>query len=134
MRSIILTVALLLVPATAATQTMPADLTEAVASRNKAAFSGDSETFGRYTTDDFVMIGADGIMHGKEERVALIKKRKPAPQPKISDERYRVYGDVVIRTWRQEDSGGVAHSTAVWVRQQGRWQVASHQQRYLKKL
>jgi hypothetical protein len=106
-------------------QTVDPALEKARQARDAARISGDEQTWGRYTTDDFMIMNGSG-QQTKSERMAAIKGNKSgtAPSPKSSDLRLRVYGDTVIRTARQDPPTGAVMLTEVWVKQSGTWKVA----------
>jgi uncharacterized protein DUF4440 len=101
-------------------------LQRAIQERSSAQQAGDGPRWAKYTTDDFMAIGADGSVKDKAKRVQEIsatKLRDPAP---ALDEKFRRYGTTVIRTWRTSpQEGQPMYFTEVWVNQDGRWQVAS---------
>jgi hypothetical protein len=47
-------------------------LEEAAAARSKAMSSGDAAGWGKYTTEDFIVVGPDGSMRNKAQRLAEI--------------------------------------------------------------
>jgi hypothetical protein len=103
----------------------PSDLKAAMDARNAALAAGDEQTWARYTTDDFINTNADGVVVTKTQRMAAIKGTKStAPSAKVTEERFRTYGDTVIQTWRAEQQPPVRY-TQVWVRQAGVWKVAT---------
>lgn len=115
----------LVLSAAALAQTPPdPDLQKAVAAREAALAAGDADTWGRLTTDDFLRIEADGVVTTKAERMAQLKAEPMRPRER-SERRWRLYGTTAIETWRQDRPGQVLRITQVWVRRDGRWQVAS---------
>ena len=54
------------------------------------------------------------------------------PRPKVSDEKYRMFGGTAIRTWRQDEPNAEGQNRGtrwieVWVKQKGEWKLASLQ-------
>ena len=109
-------------------QAVPSDLASALQAREAAAGNGDGETWSRYTADDFLGTNADGVVDTKSVRLAQVKTRKGGGTPKKSDERWRVYGDTAIGTWRNDNAEGSVRTTQVWIKQGGQWRVVSAQQ------
>jgi hypothetical protein len=99
-------------------------LRQAVEARETALASGDPDTWGRFTTDDFVRIEEDGGVTTKAERMARLKAEPMRPRER-SEHRWRMYGTTAIETWRQSRSDQVLRITQVWVLRDGRWQVAT---------
>jgi ketosteroid isomerase-like protein len=135
MRGVVTAVALvLLVASSTQAQQAPPDLQKAIDARVAAQRAGDAESWGRYTTDDFIVVDPSGGVGTKTSRMAQIKGNKNTnPSPKISDQRFRAYGDTVIVTQVQEGAQGPTRFTTVWVKQNNQWRVASvHQTRVTK--
>ena len=126
MRFLTIVAALLTLSSPAVFAQMPDPaLQKALEARDAARRGGDEQTWGRYTTDDFIVVNSDGQTRTKMQRMAEIKGNKvTTPQPKTSDVRVRVYGDTVIRTTRNESQTGGQRLVEMWVRQGGQWRVA----------
>ena len=134
MRILSLASALMLFASGVSAQSVPADLQKAIDARGQAPLTADAEAWGRYTTDDFVLINADGAVLTKKQRMEQIKANKPNPTPaKPSEVQTRVYGDAAIVTNLLEGNQGPTRFTTVWVKQNGQWRVASVQQTRLAK-
>ncbi len=106
----------------------PPDLVKAMEARSVADTTGNLETWGRYTADDFVAVGTMGRLVTRADRAALIKTRKPGgtDASKMTEETFRVYGDTVIHTALQQGPpGSPIRFTSVWVKQNGQWRVVS---------
>src|SRR4030095_15767835 len=102
-----LTVAPAVLCAVAATaQTIDPEMKKAQQARLAALGAGDDQTWGRYTTDDFVGVGFGGRTQTKVSRMAEIKGTKWTPPPGSSEETFRVYGETVIRTLRTSGAQG----------------------------
>jgi ketosteroid isomerase-like protein len=86
-----------------------------------AYYSGDGKTLSRIEADDFTVI-ANGQRETKTQQVAAVEGRGPVgvPQPNIEEE-VRHYGDVALITGLS--GGSNVRFTAVWVKQNGSWQV-----------
>jgi ketosteroid isomerase-like protein len=70
------------------------------------------------TTTDFVRIDRTGALGGRQERAA-------DPTYTIEDLHVRPYGDVALVIGRQVVGGSPVRFTRVWVKQAGKWLVAS---------
>jgi ketosteroid isomerase-like protein len=114
-------------------QAPPADLQKAIDARAAAQRAGDEQGWGRYTTDDFMVVNPDGTVLTKADRMAQIKGNKAAgPPTEPTDRKVRVYGDTAIITTIQ--GANPTRFTTVWVKQAGAWKVASvHQTSITKK-
>jgi ketosteroid isomerase-like protein len=86
-----------------------------------AYYSGDGKTLSRIEADDFTVI-ANGQRETKTQQIAEVEGRGPVgvPQPNIEEE-VRHYGDVALITGLS--GGSNVRFTAVWVKQNGSWQV-----------
>ena len=113
----------------AAQGTAPKALQDAVAARSKAQGSADGAGWGKYTTEDFMVIGADGSVRTKAERIAEINKSTPTtPGGDAPDRKWRMYGaGTAVSTQQAPVAGKPTMITTVWVVQQGTWKVASAQ-------
>ena len=132
MRHIAAFTLMLLAATFASAQTLPADLVAAYKARETAA-NGDAENWSRYTADDFLGTNADGVVDTKPVRLEAVKDRKGGRQPQKSDERWRLYGDTAIATWRSENPQGAVRTIQVWVKQAGQWRVVAAQQTRIAK-
>jgi len=125
---------LFLVAAVAYGQSPPPDLQKAVEARDAARRAGDEQGWGRYTTDDFVLVVPTGTVSTKAERMAAIKGNKATTAPpQQSDHKWRIYGDTAIETFVQNTEGGPTRFTGVWVKQAGIWKTASVHQTLITK-
>ena len=105
-------------------------LQDASATRVKAIASGDAEGWGKYTTDDFMVILADGNMKTKAQRMTEIKgtTTPPAGADTPADPKWRMYGpNTAISTQQATLDGKPTWITNVWVKQEGAWKVATVQ-------
>jgi Domain of unknown function (DUF4440) len=103
-------------------------LKKAVDARQAAQWAGNAEEWGKYTTDDFLVTGADGVVKTKQQRMTEIAGHPittPAPSP--TDDKWRQYGTTAIRTSSVVINGKPTRLTTVWVKQQGVWKVAAVQ-------
>ena len=101
------------------------DVEAAFEAREAALDRGDEQAWGRLTTDDLIIINADGSVSTKADRMAQIKGRKRT-RAKQTELKFRTYGDTVILTGRAEQTPP-ARFTQVWVKQNGQWRVAGLQ-------
>jgi ketosteroid isomerase-like protein len=99
-----------------------------------AELHGDAAALDHLLTDDFVGIGARGFMLTKEQWLARYTSGSLRLYSFTWDEvRVRVYGDAAVTTARQTQQGafqghdiaGQFRVTQVFVRQGGRWLLAS---------
>ena len=79
--AIIAAVLLSVCASTAFVQTIDSALEKAVQARSAARIAGDDQTWGRYTTDDFVVISTNGQIRAKTQRMAEIKGNKETTPP-----------------------------------------------------
>ena len=103
-------------------------LKKAVDARQAAQWAGNAEEWGKYTTDDFLVTGADGVVKTKQQRMTDIAGHPittPAASP--TDDKWRHYGTTAIRTSSVVINGKPTRLTTVWVKQQGAWKVAAVQ-------
>jgi hypothetical protein len=100
------------------------ELQRAVQARQAALRTGDAEEWGKYTTDDFLLVFINGSVTTKRKRMSMMAGR-PAPVAPRSDERWRMYGTAAILTAEELIGGKPARLTAVWVRQEGVWKAAT---------
>ena len=77
-----LSIAIVLVSTVAFAQSPAPDpgLKNAVEAREAALAAGDAETWGRFTTDDFLRIEADGVITTKADRMAQFKAEPMRPR------------------------------------------------------
>jgi hypothetical protein len=103
-------------------------LKKAAAARQAAQQAGNAEEWGEYTTADFLVTGADGVVKTKQQRMTEIGGHPittPAAPP--TDDKWRVYGTTAIRTHAAIINGKATRLTTVWVKQRGAWKVAAVQ-------
>jgi len=131
MRFVIAIAGLLIATSVGSAQTVDPALIKAEKTRTAARFAGDVETWNRYITDDFVLVGPNGQANTKSQRGDLIRSGKTkgiVEQDKITDEKFRLYGDTTIRSYHlQGPGGGVSYLLEVWVKQGGEWKLAHAQ-------
>jgi ketosteroid isomerase-like protein len=102
-------------------------LQDAAEARTKSMQSGDAAGWGKYTTDDFVVIQANGVVKSKQQRLAEIKAT-PTAASDMTEQKWRTYGSTTaISTARATIDGKPTRITTVWVKQPDGWQVASVQ-------
>jgi hypothetical protein len=107
-------------------------LQDAQAARSEALRAGDGAAWGKYTTDDFVVVGVDGATKTKSERISEInasKSSSPAAAPSSRPQtKWRMYGTTTaIGVTETTVADKPAVVTNVWVKQQGTWKVATVQ-------
>src|SRR5215216_6704643 len=67
-------------------------LQDASAARLQSMNSGDAEGWGKYTTDDFMVIEENGAVKTKAQRMTEIEATPAAAANTASDQKWRVYG------------------------------------------
>lgn len=106
-------------------------LQDAQTARTAAMRSGDGAGWGKYTTDDFMVVGADGTARTKAERISEINATKSSPPAAPSTQpetKWRMYGaTTAIATSQTSVADKPTMITSVWVKQQGVWKVATVQ-------
>jgi hypothetical protein len=114
MRIAVAVLAVWLLAPFALAQTADPALEKARTARAAALRAGDDQGWGRYTTDDFMVTGPNGVLT-KTQRMAEIKGNKQ-PAAKTTDLKTRAYGNAAIFTWRGEGGpNGLTRFTEVWV-------------------
>ena len=132
-QAMILTTVLAVWTAPGSAQAVDPALQKAVEARVAASSAGDADTYGRLTLEDTVFTDATEATDTRASRMKAIQGNPvKIPKPKVSDEKYRMFGDTAIRTWRQDEPNaeGQNRSTRriqVWVKQKGEWKLASVQ-------
>ena len=104
------------------------DLKKAVDALGAAQRAGDDQTWGRYTTDDFLVVEPAGVVKTKSERMAEIKgagRTQQGAAPAPTEDKWRMYGTTAIRTLRTTIDNRPTRVTMVWVKQSGEWKAAS---------
>jgi hypothetical protein len=79
---------------------------------------------GRLTAKEFTVVGADGRLLTKAERLAALKQQKPQTTPASrSQEQIQVHGNTAIERVRS----GTLWVIQVWIKQPQGWQVVATQ-------
>lgn len=105
----------------------PADLeaiVKAIAAVSAANAKGDGQAFASLVTDQFVSVGSQGQVLGKQERIAAITGNpRPAPSGSAEQVSTRVHGDMAVTILVPPVSAGQPRirQTIVHVRRGGRW-------------
>jgi hypothetical protein len=110
------------VPAAVGAQ-VPADLQTAMKTRDEALVKGDAATWDRLTTEDFTVVGADGRLMTKPERLAQFKATKPTPRGPQEQLQIKRYGDAFVRRFRSGDIWVMD----VWAKDPQGWRVGAVQ-------
>ena len=132
-QAMILTTVLAAATAPGWAQSIDPALQKAAEARAAARDAGDAATYSRYILEDAIITSASGTMETRASRMkAVAGNPLKTPKPKVSDERYRMYGDTAIRTWRQDEPNAEGQNRGtrwieVWVKQKGEWKLASVQ-------
>ena len=104
------------------------ELEAAMDARARSERERDADTFGRLTTDNFVLITATGQMVDKAARLAQLTTGRPRTEAVSGAERVRMFGEnTAIRTRLATRDGTEVRITTVWVKEDGQWKVASTQ-------
>ena len=111
-----------LIPASLGAQ-VPADLQTAMKARDEAIVKGDAATWDRLTTEDFTVVGADGRLMTKPERLAQFKATKPMPRGPQEQLQIKRYGDAFVRRFRSGDIWVMD----VWAKDPQGWRVGAVQ-------
>jgi hypothetical protein len=110
-------------------QNVPADLVKARQERTEALAKGDRAAFDRLTTDNFIVIDAQGRVENKTERGARVMPPANPPQnPPAAheNEKISVYNnDAALLSWTQTVQGAPLHFMETWVKDGGAWKCAA---------
>jgi hypothetical protein len=105
--------------------------------RAAAVVKADVATLEGLTSDDYVLINANGQVSNKAETMSLIKTGKiKLTANEVSDMKVRVYGDTAVVTCKSTAKGsingielkGPVMFTRVYVKKSGKWQSVAFQQ------
>ena len=106
-------------------------LTKAAEARTAARDTADGDTYARYTLDDAWLIAPNGGFRATQQNVDDLRRLgKGLGSSNVSDDRYRMFGDTAIRTYRREAAGpegqkSVKRFLEMWVKQGGEWRLAA---------
>lgn len=128
MRSILALAVSALLAAPALAQQSPS-LKAANLARAAALRAGNSKVWAKYTTDDFMVTGVNGVVKNKQERITDIEGHPlTGTAVPATDEKWRSYGNTVVYTASITSAENKPQRiTTVWVRQGGTWKVAAVQ-------
>ncbi len=103
---------------------------------DRAMVTNDPEAIGRYMADDWVIVGPDGSVNGKQHLLQLVRSGKLTHDVMESHEPdVRVYGETAVMIARGISGGSwagtpfhlVERASSVFVRQAGSWRcVLTH--------
>jgi ketosteroid isomerase-like protein len=105
--------------------------------RAAAVVKADVATLEGLTSDDYVLINANGQVSNKAETMSLIKTGKiKLTANEVSEMKVRVYGDTAVVTGKSTAKGsingielkGPVMFTRVYVKKSGKWQSVAFQQ------
>jgi len=105
------------------------------AERCEAISSGDRARLEALLTDDMQQIHASGVVEGKAAYIdTLLRRRRRCERTGATT--VRLYGDTAVMTGPQRNvyadgTVGDILITLVWVRREGRWQLASSHSTHL---
>ena len=110
-------------------------LKKAADARTTARDTADGDTYARYTLDDAWLVSPNGGFRFAQQNVDDLKEFKRLngaglASSKVSEDRYRIFGDTAIRTYRREAEGShgeksVKQFLETWVNQGGEWKLAA---------
>ncbi|HUR34830.1 MAG TPA: nuclear transport factor 2 family protein [Vicinamibacterales bacterium] len=103
-------------------QTTNATLKSAI---DALASAADATEWGKLTTDDAVVVHANGTVHTKRQEMDEIKKSAGGPVVKVKNEEVYLYGTTAIRRF-ELPAGDIV--SQVWLQQTGRWRMVMSQQ------
>ena len=101
-----------------------------------AIAKGDSKAYGRIVGDDYVFTNQDAVVRTKAQMVSAYDTGSIKYESiKFDDIKVHAYGDTAVVTGRQtlkgqdngKDISGQFRYTRVYVKRQGRWQLAATQ-------
>ena len=122
-----------LIPSALAAQ-VPPELREAMRARDEAVAKADTAAWDRLTADDFTVVGADGTLLTKAERLAQFTTQQATTPAPAQQEQIRHYSDVFVRRApRQVRDAGAAWVLDIWVKDAKGWRVAAVQVTSAKK-
>ena len=105
--------------------------------RAAAVVKADVATLEGLTSDDYILINANGQVSNKAETMSMIKTGKiKLTSNEVSDMTVRVYGDTAVVTGKSTAKGsingielkGPVMFTRVYVKKNGKWQSVAFQQ------
>ena len=100
-------------------------LQAAIEARQKAVDTANAAEWGKYSTDDFLIVLSDGAIQNRETRMKGLAATTTKPTPPPVMESIRMFGpDAAVTIQR---TGTPSYLTVVWVRQGGMWKAASTQ-------
>jgi len=96
---------------------------------------GDAEAIDQLYSEEFLSINADASYSDKQEAVEIVEAgQRPVVEKIVNDEtRVRQFGDTAVITGRSRwvgpegDPTAVVRHTMIWVKEDGRWQMAGWQ-------
>jgi ketosteroid isomerase-like protein len=110
-------------------------LKKAADARTTARDTADGDTYARYTLDDAWLVSPNGGFRFTRQNVDDLKELKRQygaglASSKVSEDRYRIFGDMAIRTYRREAEGShgeksVKQFLETWVNQGVEWKLAA---------
>jgi hypothetical protein len=104
------------------------------AQMRQSALKGDATVLEKYLAPNYIAIGADGREVTREEAIQMRKSGKTKNDNiDVRDTKVRMYGNTAIvthdayvkLTQNGQPISGEHRATFVWVKQGGKWQVAS---------
>lgn len=121
----------------AATASVEEQIKKMEKDRAAAVVKADVATLDGLTSDDYVLINANGQVSNKAETMSSIKTGKiKLTANDVSDMKVRVYGDTAVVTGKSTAKGsingielkGPVMFTRVYVKKSGKWQSVAFQQ------
>jgi len=106
----------------------PPELREAIRERLAAVWKKDAAAWDRLTTEDFTMVGPEGLLMTKAKRLAALKSEKLEPVHEVKREQLSVYGSNAVHRFVD----GHEWVLEVWVYQHSKWRVTAAQVNFVK--
>jgi len=112
-------------------QSVDPALKKAADARSAASNANNPDAFTRDTLADAYIASPEGLALTVQDRMAATKGAKPS-QLEMSEERFRLFGETAIRTYRVDGTNGQGQKVAqrrleVWTKQNGEWKEAAVQ-------
>jgi len=106
------------------TAPVPADLDQAIRTRDTAVVKADFATWDRLTTPDFTVVTKTGTLVNKAVKLATLRKQRPeATQAERTEQVITVYGASAVRRMKVNDDWVME----LWVKDAQGWRAAGAQ-------
>ena len=106
------------------TTPVPADLEQAIRTRDTAVVKSDVATWDRLTTPDFTVVTKTGALVNKAVKMATLRRQRPeAMQAERTEQVITVYGSSAVRRMKVNDDWVME----LWVKDAQGWRAAGAQ-------